>query len=974
VWSLVYLLVAGSLACAHVLAGSAAALLVVYTLVALSGVGAIWLGIRWHRPEHPLPWHLFASGLLLFVAGDFIWTLDEVVDGTPPALVSIADAAYIAGYLPLIAAMFLLIRGGSAREGRVALVDALIIAVSVAVPAWVFAVGPATGESGQSPGALAVAAGYPLMDVLLLAFLARLLVAPAARSSAYALVIAGVIFLLGADTAYLLNLESYVSGSWLDVAWLLSYVCWGAAALAPAMRGLSDPDPEADSRLNRHRLALLGGAALTAPATLAVEAIRHDMAALPIALAAAALFVLVLLRARALVEEIDAARMAVKASERRFRTLVEQLPLITYIDAVDAVSSNVYSSPQTEEILGYTPDEWLAEPDLFPKVLHPDDRVRVLSDHAFSHATGAPLKTEYRLIAKDGRVVWVQDEAVVVPDDSGRPAHLQGFLLDITARKEADLVRNRLAAIVEMSDDAIFRATLDGVIQTWNRGAERMYGYTEEEIVGKSVARLIPPDRPREMGEVGARLRRGESVRLETVRVRKDGTPLDVSVTVSPIRDTEGNLVGAATVQRDVTEEKRAAEVRRQRSTSIELLQSIAVAANEATSLDEALQFALERVCAHTGWPVGHVYVSGEDGLLEPTQLWYLDDPVRFRRFRGLTERTPFEPGEGLPGRVAASAQAVWIVDVAEDGDFSRRDAAQVAGIRGAFAFPVIVGREVAAVLEFFSPRRADPDASLLELMTNVGAQLGRVVERTRAERALSEQNEQLRELDRMKDEFVALVSHELRTPLTSIRGYVDLLAGGRVGEIGDQQRRFLEIVGRNSARLLRLVDDLLFFSQARARGLELALEPLDVRDVARDAVEAARPSAEEKGIELSLSLDGRLPVQADRARLGQLLDNLLTNAIKFTAEGGRVDVSAARAESHAVVAVSDSGIGIPEEEQRDLFTGFFRSAAATERAIPGTGLGLAIARTIVEAHGGSIDVASAEGAGATFTVRLPVS
>jgi PAS domain S-box-containing protein len=661
-----------------------------------------------------------------------------------------------------------------------------------------------------------------------------------------------------------------------------------------------------------------------------------------------------------------------REAEASYRMLVEQLPLVTYIDAVEEASANLYASPQTRELFGYAPEEWQADRELYENALHPDDRERVLREHAHCRTTGEPLCTEYRLVTRDGRVVWVQDEAVVVSDADGQPLHLQGFLLDATARKESETVRNRLASIVESSVDAIFSASTEGVIENWNRGAERMYGYTADEIVGESVARLVPADRRHEVRRILERVvRRAESVRVQTVRIRKDGSPIDVALTVSPILDLEGRVVGASAIQRDVTEQRRAERALREKTSEVELLQSIAQAANEATTFERAMQFALDRVCAHMGWPVGHVYLV-DGNTLVPTELWHLEDEERFREFRAATARSIFAAGVGLPGRVLESGQGKWIADVTRDETFARRKHAERTGLRGGFAFPVLVGREVAAVLEFFSLEPAALDDSLADVMANVGAQLGRVVERTRAQRALAAQNELLRELDRMKDDFVALVSHELRTPLTSIRGYVELLTSGQAGALSGRQRRHLDVVERNSRRLLRLVDDLLFFSQARARGLALTLERVDAREVAREAVDAARPAAEKKRIDLALELDGPTPVHADRARLGQLLDNLLSNAIKFTPEGGRVEVSAHPEDGHAIVTIADSGLGIPSDDQERVFEGFFRSASATAQAIPGTGLGLAIAQTIAAAHGGSIAIASRAGEGATFTVRLP--
>jgi signal transduction histidine kinase len=239
-------------------------------------------------------------------------------------------------------------------------------------------------------------------------------------------------------------------------------------------------------------------------------------------------------------------------------------------------------------------------------------------------------------------------------------------------------------------------------------------------------------------------------------------------------------------------------------------------------------------------------------------------------------------------------------------------------------------------------------------------------------QRLLAEQNEQLRELDRLKDEFVSLVSHELRTPLTSIRGYVELLLEEE-GQLDDDQRRFLEIVNRNSERLLALVADLLFLAQIDAGKPAIELGKVDLNRIAAECVEASSPVADSKGIDLSLKAR-RLPeIEGDPARLAQVLDNLVSNALKFTPSGGSVEVRLHAEEAAAVLEVEDTGVGVPEEEQEQLFERFFRSSNAMESAIPGTGLGLTITKAIVERHGGTIEVESASNAGTTVRVRLPV-
>ena len=243
-----------------------------------------------------------------------------------------------------------------------------------------------------------------------------------------------------------------------------------------------------------------------------------------------------------------------------------------------------------------------------------------------------------------------------------------------------------------------------------------------------------------------------------------------------------------------------------------------------------------------------------------------------------------------------------------------------------------------------------------------------------RAQLELTKQNEQLRDLDQMKDDLIALVSHELRTPLTSIVGYLELVTSSEAGELSDEQRNYLAVVERNAQRLIRVVSDLLLVAQVQAGQLNLLREDLDVSLVADDCVNAVRTAAGAHDIELSLVTAGATRVLGDRQRVAQVMDNLLSNALKFTPDGGSVAVQVSGTGGDVAVTIADSGIGIPAAEQEQLFTRFFRSSAAMERAVQGTGLGLSIARAIVEAHGGEISVSSRVGEGSTFRVVLPAA
>jgi signal transduction histidine kinase len=321
-----------------------------------------------------------------------------------------------------------------------------------------------------------------------------------------------------------------------------------------------------------------------------------------------------------------------------------------------------------------------------------------------------------------------------------------------------------------------------------------------------------------------------------------------------------------------------------------------------------------------------------------------------------------------------------------------RRTRVRVHPVRIALLAVAVVSPVIALLIQY--ARGADLDivevsvatfaiAALVMLrLVGILRALERLRERERSARADAEQaqmllalqNEQLMEADRLKDEFVALISHDLRTPLTSIIGYVEL-ALEDVGPALDEERRsYLQVVSRSSDRLLRLVDDLLFVARLQAGRLVLERTSLDLCTVARQAVEESRPRADAKRIAVEFVGDASAPIEADKGRLFQLLDNLISNAIKFTPEGGRVEVRVAPTDDGAELEVADTGIGLGPGEAQRIFDRFFRSSRVVAEQVPGTGLGLFIARAIVEAHGGTISVSSRDGGGTTFRIEMPAS
>jgi len=431
------------------------------------------------------------------------------------------------------------------------------------------------------------------------------------------------------------------------------------------------------------------------------------------------------------------------------------------------------------------------------------------------------------------------------------------------------------------------------------------------------------------------------------------------------------------------------------RRKDVQLLQRIAVAANQTLTIDEALQVALDQVCLHTGWPVGHVYILTEtDGCrLEPTTLWHVDNKERFKTFCDVSQKLHFGPGVGLPGRVLESGQPLWIIDVTKDANFPRAKEATDIGVRAAFGFPVLIGKEVVAVLEFFSDLPMEPDEALLEVMVNVGTQLGRVIERMRAEVALLNNNFQLQEAltenralcedlkikqcqleiaSKHKSQFLANMSHELRTPLNAILGYTQLIMNKIYGEVPDKIKEALSRIDVSGRHLLDLINDVLDLSKIEAGQLRLSLKPYLMKDVVHEVVTAMESLASRKQLTFTWRIPDNLPTaKGDERRIKQVLLNLVGNAIKFT-DSGEVMVHIVCDDDRFKVSVADTGPGISSADQARMFVEFQQADSSATREKGGTGLGLAIVKRIVELHGGTVGVESTLGCGSVFWFTLP--
>jgi PAS domain S-box-containing protein len=527
-----------------------------------------------------------------------------------------------------------------------------------------------------------------------------------------------------------------------------------------------------------------------------------------------------------------------RESEERYRTLFERVPV--GLSRVTPSGEILDANPALLDILGYPDRDTLMAVNASDLYVDPEVRTQAL----LVLARQGIVDYDAQMRRRDGTVIWLRMTLQAVRTPSGQVMHVEGAARDITESKRAEEGLQRLAAIVTSSDDAIIGATLDGTITSWNSGAEKMYGYSAEEAIVRSVSMLYAKDHLPELPRSLSRLKRGEHLtHVETVRVRKDGTRIDISITMSPIRDA-GGVIGVSSIARDITERRRAEEDLRK---SDERFRLLARASNDAV------------------W----------DSDLLTKRIW-----------RGEGVQTLF----GYPEDIAQAGLEWWTEKIhPEDRE------------RVTSSIRAVIEGEGSSWLDEYRFRRADGSYAYVSdrgyLVRDTGGQPLRMVgamvditERKRTEEAVWKANEAAR-ANREKSEFLSRMSHELRTPLNAILGFAQLM---EMDVLGPEHRESLEHILKGGRHLLELINEVLDIARIEAGRLAIVFEPVPLNEVVREALDMITPLAANVNVRVHAEGAGtpERHIRADRQRLTQVLLNLLSNAVKYNHPGGTVTLA----------------------------------------------------------------------------------
>lgn len=514
-----------------------------------------------------------------------------------------------------------------------------------------------------------------------------------------------------------------------------------------------------------------------------------------------------------------------------------------------------------------------------------------------------------------------------------------------------------LAAIVESSDDAIVGKSLSGIITSWNTGAARIFGYEAREVIGKPISLLAWPGEEEQMEAFLESLRRGERVEhFEVSRKHKSGKKLIVSLSLSPIFDADGKIIGISKIARDITDRKAAEEALEDNREQVRVLTDQQEIARAQALAERRFRELIE---------------NAPDAILQVNATGAIVIANR-------TAETMFGYSRE---ELMSSTVDMLVPDAGHSRHAEKRKAFAAAGVTR----PMGVGLDLFALR--MDGSRFPVEISLSPVKTDAGVHVTAVIRDVTERKQIEQRVRTLQEsyttelearqkeserLNQLKSEFMASISHELRTPLHTIIGFAELLGEEADSPLTEKQSRFLHHIQSDSEHLLGLINNVLDLSQIEAGGLLLHTASLSLRAAIAEIVNAIRPYADSRSVSIHERIPADLQVTADPMHLRQIISNLLNNAAKFTEAGGRVYVEAIAEGGFIKMTVADTGIGIRAEECSHIFEKFYQAGLTAGGVREGTGLGLAICKQLVEMQGGDIWVESEPGRGSRFHFTLP--
>ncbi len=732
------------------------------------------------------------------------------------------------------------------------------------------------------------------------------------------------------------------------------------------------------------------------------------------------------------------AEQALRTAEFTHRTLLEHLPAIVYQVPLDGSSSTLYINRHIEKILGFMPEEWANNPQGWLTHLHPHDIGQVLNQIAAAPHNDAPIRTEFRLLARDGRILWFSDEATVVRDAEGQPLFLQGIMFEVTARKWAEeqvaSERNKLRALIDNIPDLIFLKDRHSRFLIANQATADFLGVRQaSDLIGKTDFDFYTPELAmRYYEEEQQIITTGEPIiGLEKEQRDVFDNTHWFSTIKLPLADRDGQLIGLAGIERNITARKQAEEQISKLNTSLEQRVAARTAdlayanaklhaeiaersqleariqhnAAQATILAELskalaeaslnLQPLFETTVRHVSEAIGDACIltllSDDRQSMRAVEICHANPEVAAFMYKLLGGAYPAT--QGMAGSVITSGQALLLPVVPPELAYSQikpeyRPYLEHFGMASLLIVPLRARGRILGTIGLSRDRPGRPYTEAdQQFLQELADRAGLALENARLFASEQQARAEAERANRAKSAFLSSLSHELRTPLNAIIGFTGTLLMRLPGALNTDQERQLLNVQRSARHLLALINDLLDLAKIESGKVDLNLVPLVCQDVMAEVTASLRSLAEQKQLEYIVDMPAEpIVLPSDRRALSQILINLIGNAVKFT-DAGAVRVALARRPNRLLpgmaadkdddrysvaFCIGDTGIGIRPEDQANLFREFGRVDSATVRSREGTGLGLRLSQRLTELLGGIITVQSEYGVGSTFTVVFP--
>lgn len=649
----------------------------------------------------------------------------------------------------------------------------------------------------------------------------------------------------------------------------------------------------------------------------------------------------------------------------RYRALFEQTNDAIFI--VDMKGNHLAANQRAVQLFGYTHQELT---NMSFREIVVETEVSKSQNVLERLLNGEKVETYERIFkCKDGSEVVTEVSVELVRDNNNQPLHIQSVVRDISSRKTYELQLAQQAEMLESVSDAIIATDMNNVIQAWNRAAERVYGWKREEVIGRNLDEILPIENDTGQYRLGTS---GDMEKNnwhhELIQRRKNGERIYVSSSVSMLHDGEGNARGMVAVNHDISRMKEVEADLQERIIQMKALRQIDVEIMSSLDVEDVLGVALNAAFILSDADAGFILLKEQDIFRFSESIGGYSDRIT----KGTVPRV-----YGIAKRVIDNMQGELITDVSKDPDY----VVDLPDTHSIISIPLLSAGELIGLLHLESEVENVFDEQVFEYLNILAARIATGLTNARLHQLTQQQLDELRavynrvsSLEELKTDMIRIASHDLRNPIGIIRGYLAFIETDIIPRLSVDEADFIYSIAQAVDRMDEIIKELLSLERIEAMANQKPTDPIDLSALVNTIVKNSRRLAINKSQVFNTDIENDIVIEGDPAQLREAIFNLVENAIKYTPEKKTIDITLHVEDGLAEFRVDDTGYGVPEDQQSQLFTPFFRAASKETKTIKGTGLGLHLVKNIIERHNGVMIFNSVYGVGSTFGFKMPLS